>query len=289
MDVDEITRAQIKHASKLYKAGQKQKAIELLQSLEHPVADKILKKIAASSPKQSEEDNFMIPSVIRNNRGFIIFVVLTTSFGLYLYGYYPNSESRNSLLLAALLLFPTAFLVSRGLNSSESKDITAAKEKAKRASSSIDTMPVYQGIGCNKTVFRVLASLLVVGIIYGLNLDAAIVYITPQMFILFMLVLFRQAAADSERDYEREVERLAYIEQMRPEWGDEVCDLLREKAVSIGMTEAMVKAAWGEPRYTDQVQISARSKKHRWVYNKPHVDARYVTFTNGAVSLIKTS
>lgn len=289
MDVDETTRAQIKHASKLYKAGQKQKAIELLQSLQHPVADTILRKIGVSSPAQAKKDAVTLPSLIRNNRGFISFAVITTLFGLYVYGYYPNSESLSTLAFAALLLFPTAFLVSRRLNISAQKGLVPAKEKTKRSSSPENTATSYEGSGCNKTAFRLLASLSVIGILYGATLDAGIIYVTPLMIFLFLLVLFRQAAAESERDYDREVERLAFIEQMRSQWGDEICDMLREKVVGLGMTEDMVKAAWGEPRYTDQVQISARSSKHRWVYNKPHVDASYVTFTNGAVSLIKTS
>lgn len=72
------------------------------------------------------------------------------------------------------------------------------------------------------------------------------------------------------------------------EWGEENCQLVINKKVIVGMTEEMVKLAWGTPRVIDDKEITTNSKKERWVYGQPRKEVRYISFTDGKVTKIKT-
>lgn len=84
-----------------------------------------------------------------------------------------------------------------------------------------------------------------------------------------------------------EAKRLAFIEKLRPLWGDEVCDLITDKKVEIGMSKEMVLVAWGKPHKVDSAEITERFEKIRWVYGKPRINASYLTFKDGVVTSIK--
>lgn len=93
-----------------------------------------------------------------------------------------------------------------------------------------------------------------------------------------------------ERDKKRkEQERTEAILARRHRWSEETCKLLLEKRIRLGMTQEMVSLAWGKPPYVDQEETTAKSKKERWVYGRPRVNARYVWFKNGRVSKIKST
>lgn len=72
------------------------------------------------------------------------------------------------------------------------------------------------------------------------------------------------------------------------EWGEETCQLIIKKKVAVGMTEEMVKLSWGNPKLIDDREVTANSKKERWVYGQPRKEVRYVSFTDGKVVKIKT-
>jgi hypothetical protein len=71
------------------------------------------------------------------------------------------------------------------------------------------------------------------------------------------------------------------------EWGEKFCQAVIDKDVLIGMTEEMVRLAWGRPDKIDMREVTERGEKFRWIYGTPRKDAKYVWFTYGKVSKIK--
>lgn len=88
----------------------------------------------------------------------------------------------------------------------------------------------------------------------------------------------------------REKRRLELIEQMRGEWGDELCERLINKKVTLDMNQRMVASSWGKPDEVDQKTVSKTGiDRERWVYGEPRKGAQYVYFKNGLVDKIQSS
>lgn len=65
-------------------------------------------------------------------------------------------------------------------------------------------------------------------------------------------------------------------------WTPEVVAAVRLKQVAVGMTPAMARAAWGEPRYINRT-VTAHGASEQWVYGL----GRYVYVENGVVTAIQ--
>jgi hypothetical protein len=110
----------------------------------------------------------------------------------------------------------------------------------------------------------------------------------------------REAIAQEEREQEEkrlqelqaeleelERRRVQEILSYSGEWGDDTCQKVVEKKISLGMTSEMVKLAVGEPTSIDNKVITERDENFRWVYGTPRYGATYVWFRDGKVTKIK--
>jgi hypothetical protein len=86
----------------------------------------------------------------------------------------------------------------------------------------------------------------------------------------------------------RENARKAAIQNHAAEWGADICQTLINKNIRVDMTEEMVRLAWNNPSYVDDVEITKNGKRERWVYGTPRRGANYVWFKNSVVTKIKT-
>ena len=71
------------------------------------------------------------------------------------------------------------------------------------------------------------------------------------------------------------------------DWGRDNCQRLLQQKVEVGMTDEMVKAAYGNPPVIDERETTAKDERYRYVYGRPRRDATYIWFKNGAVTKIK--
>ena len=71
------------------------------------------------------------------------------------------------------------------------------------------------------------------------------------------------------------------------EWGADNCQRLLQQRVEAGMSDEMVRAAYGNPPVIDERESTARDERYRYVYGRPRRDATYVWFKNGVVTKIK--
>jgi hypothetical protein len=136
--------------------------------------------------------------------------------------------------------------------------------------------------------------------------------------VLIVGLIIWTSRATAKRQAEREAARRAAIKEMRPAWGDAICDyliaqkkdvddadiarimvhleewgpemclMLLEKRLALDMHADMVRAALGEPTTIDNREISRSGKKYRWVYGIPRQNATYIWFKNDQVERIKT-
>lgn len=75
----------------------------------------------------------------------------------------------------------------------------------------------------------------------------------------------------------------AWVASIRAKgWSAEVTRLVIAGQIRVGMTEAQVRAAWGEPRHVNRTE-SAYGTSTQWVYGS----RSYVYFRNGVVSAIQ--
>jgi hypothetical protein len=71
------------------------------------------------------------------------------------------------------------------------------------------------------------------------------------------------------------------------DWGQDNCQRLLQQKVEAGMTDEMVKTAYGNPPVIDEKESTAKDERYRYVYGRPRRDATYVWFKNGVVTKIK--
>lgn len=96
----------------------------------------------------------------------------------------------------------------------------------------------------------------------------------------------RQAEIQAELQRAEAIRRKAVLAR-RAEWGDDVCRLVIRKQVALGMTTDMVRLSWGLPNDIDQIEVTAKSTKERWIYGIPRRGAKYLWFKNDEVIKMK--
>lgn len=94
-------------------------------------------------------------------------------------------------------------------------------------------------------------------------------------------------AARKEAWQAAEAARKEAVMAHQSEWGDVTCQTILERDIDLGMTEEMVRLAWGEPTTTEMKEVTVKGSKTRWIYGVPRKGARYIWFTNGEVSRIR--
>lgn len=294
--MDALTRSTLEYANKLYKAGRKREAIEILNKVNHPSAQRILLKLASPRQFPSTTESIHVNIVrthFQKNWRLLCFLFIVSLLFVYMYGYVPARESRDALLISGGMIVSTGLLIAIRARHWKGESIGNTPHEVKaitiqETNEPSDLVQSQSGFGCSANTFRVLFGILLLFFVISLGHRNLIVN-SMALLLLSLLMVFRSASAQAERDHQIELERVAYIDSMREVWGNDICNILLRKEITLGMTESMVTAGWGKPRYTDQVEININKEKHRWVYNNPRVDARYVTFTNGIVSVIKTT
>lgn len=114
------------------------------------------------------------------------------------------------------------------------------------------------------------------------------------IFLFFVLWVsiesIKEANLKKEKEAHRqriEEKRLRFIAKLQPIWGEDICRLLAQKKIEIGMTKEMVICAWGRPHKVDSEELTEKFEKIRWVYGKPRINASYVTFKNNLVVSIR--
>jgi hypothetical protein len=60
-------------------------------------------------------------------------------------------------------------------------------------------------------------------------------------------------------------------------------DQIMRGTISVGMTEAMVRASWGDPEHVKST-ITASGRSEQWVYG-----SQYVYIENGVVTAMQSS
>lgn len=71
-----------------------------------------------------------------------------------------------------------------------------------------------------------------------------------------------------------------------PEWTDEEIELIRNKQIAVGMTEGMIRAAWGEPKYINETDSKYTGKVIAWSYFKLYSGViKSVSFEDGKVTM----
>jgi hypothetical protein len=86
---------------------------------------------------------------------------------------------------------------------------------------------------------------------------------------------------------EKKAQWIQAIQEHIPDWGDEICQKLLNKTISLDMTQEMVRLSLGNPDTVDSQEITKTTQKERWLYGQPRKGAMYIWFTNGKVTKIK--
>jgi hypothetical protein len=86
----------------------------------------------------------------------------------------------------------------------------------------------------------------------------------------------------------QETKRKEAIKAKEGVWGKTTCESLIAREIGLDMTQEMIQLSWGRPSNVDQKEVTRKNIKERWVYGQPRKGARYVWFTDGKVSKIKT-
>jgi len=96
--------------------------------------------------------------------------------------------------------------------------------------------------------------------------------------------LLRQADERAAREAVRRKEALEEGERRRQaqKLRDEMEEASREKSVTLGMDEQLVKGAWGEPDRINK-SIDGRGAWEQWIYERGRHKKQYVHFLNGKV------
>ena len=81
--------------------------------------------------------------------------------------------------------------------------------------------------------------------------------------------------------------RITKIMSYQDEWGDEICMMISNRQIGLGMTEEMVKMAWGKPTHIEDKELTQNRYITRWIYGQPRKGAKYVWFTNGKITKVK--
>lgn len=72
------------------------------------------------------------------------------------------------------------------------------------------------------------------------------------------------------------------INNKHPDWSDEICNMLGNRQIDIGMTKEQVIAGWGRPQSVNKM-TTANGTRDQWVYNIK----TYVYFENGICTAIQ--
>jgi hypothetical protein len=71
------------------------------------------------------------------------------------------------------------------------------------------------------------------------------------------------------------------------DWGADNCQRLLQQQIEPGMTDEMVRAAYGNPPVIDEKETTVKDNRYRYVYGRPRRDATYIWLKNGVVTRIK--
>jgi regulatory protein YycI of two-component signal transduction system YycFG len=77
------------------------------------------------------------------------------------------------------------------------------------------------------------------------------------------------------------------IKEKHPGWSNDICNIVAEKKISIGMTEEQVIASWGKP-YKINTTTDSWGKHSQWVM-RDSINSDYVYFENGILTSIQQS
>lgn len=73
------------------------------------------------------------------------------------------------------------------------------------------------------------------------------------------------------------------IKNQYPAWSNEICNVIGEFKIRIGMTKEQVIASWGKPQSINE-SVGTWGKHEQWVYN-----SQYLYFENGILTSFQTS
>jgi hypothetical protein len=77
------------------------------------------------------------------------------------------------------------------------------------------------------------------------------------------------------------------IKKNHPDWPNDICNIIGDKKISIGMTSTQVKAAWGRP-YKINTTDTAYGTREQWVMSDSY-NSSYLYFDNGILKSIQQS
>lgn len=77
------------------------------------------------------------------------------------------------------------------------------------------------------------------------------------------------------------------IKAKHPQWSNEICNVIGEKRIRIGMTAEQVIAAWGKPHKINTT-VGSWGKHEQWVVHAS-IDSDYLYFENGKLTSIQQS
>jgi hypothetical protein len=75
------------------------------------------------------------------------------------------------------------------------------------------------------------------------------------------------------------------IKAKYPTWSNEICNIIGEKQIRIGMTSEQVRAAWGKP-YKINFTTSSFGTHEQWVMSDS-MNSDYVYFDNGVLTSLQ--
>jgi hypothetical protein len=88
---------------------------------------------------------------------------------------------------------------------------------------------------------------------------------------------------DARRAAAKHTELQRFEQEVRAQgWSADVTRFVLERKIQIGMTDAQVRMAWGDPEGIHET-VTADSKSEQWTYS----GARYVYFKNGRLTTIQ--
>lgn len=126
----------------------------------------------------------------------------------------------------------------------------------------------------------------------GAVLIGGLVLVIFGLFVTWRGTASKRASVKRQQEIQQAYEEQAQqrkdaIWQHESEWGADICRMVDARKLDTGMTQEMVRLAWGYPTTVDEQEKTARSSRERWVYGQPRRGANYVWFVNGRISKVK--
>jgi hypothetical protein len=77
------------------------------------------------------------------------------------------------------------------------------------------------------------------------------------------------------------------VKEKHPAWPNDICNVVAEKKIHIGMTDEQVKTAWGKP-YKINTSTGTWGEHEQWVMHDS-INSDYLYFENGILTSIQQS